>query len=141
MIREIGSGGGLIAGWEVANAVAARDHAAALAEARRLIDSGEEPLRIVGGLAWRARVMLQAKSMLEAGVRADEVYGTLPTWGWKKELLRGMRAYSLDELLAFPARLLAADRALKSRSLGKRAVLENLVDELTGGADGGSLNQ
>jgi DNA polymerase-3 subunit delta len=139
MVREIGSGGGLIAGWEVANAVAARDQSAALAESRRLIDSGEETLRILGGLAWRARIMLQAKAMLAAGINAEEVYSVLPTWGWKRELIKGMRDYTLDELLAFPALLLAADRSLKSRSLAERAVLEDLVCRLTaGGAPAGS---
>jgi DNA polymerase-3 subunit delta len=131
MIRKIGSGGGLIAGWEVANAVASRNRSAALTETRRLIDSGEEALRILGGLAWRARVMLQAKGMLDMGISANEVYSALPTWGWKKELVNGMRDYTLQELLAFPALLLQADRRLKSRSLGPRAVLEDLVDRMT----------
>ena len=131
-IRKIGSGGGLIAGWELANAVAARESARALVEARQLINSGKEALMIIGGLAWRARVMLQAKAMLEAGVRADEVYGALQTWGWKKELVKGMREYSLREILGFPALLLDADRFIKSRSLDPSAVLEDLVDKLTG---------
>jgi DNA polymerase III delta subunit len=138
MIREIGSGGGLIAGWELANAVAAREPARALVEARQLIDSGKEALMIIGGLAWRARIMLQAKTMLEAGVRPDEVYSALQTWGWKKELIKGMREYSLRELLAFPALLLDADRFIKSRSLDARAVLEDLVDKLTRRAAVGS---
>jgi hypothetical protein len=41
----------------------------------------------------------------------------------------------MAELLAFPAGLLEADRALKSRAIDPRAVLESLVDRLTGGAE------
>jgi len=61
VVREVASSGGLLSGWEVADAVLRRDRAGALAAARKLVDSGDEPIRVVGGLAWRARVMLQAR--------------------------------------------------------------------------------
>jgi DNA polymerase III delta subunit len=96
-----------VSGWEVANAVMARDREGALAAARYLVDAGDEPIRIVGGLAWRARMMLQSRTERDA-------------------------QYSLTELLKFPAALLRADRALKSRRISPRAVLEDLVDSLTG---------
>jgi len=109
-----------------------RDRAAALAAVARLVDGGDEPIRIVGGLAYRARMMLQAKALLERGVPAQQVVQTTRSWGYRDDLMRGLSRYSLAELLAFPALLLEADRSLKSRGLGARAVLENLVCRMTG---------
>ena len=58
------------------------------------------------------------------------------SWPYRDELLRGVRRYELGELLRFPALLYEADRSLKSRSIGGRAVLENLVDRMTRPAGG-----
>lgn len=110
MVREVASSGGMVSGWEIADAVMARDRARALAETRRLVEAGEEPIRIVGGLAWRARQALQNARRTGAG------------------------RYSLPELLRFPSVLLDADRTLKSRSINARAVLEHLVERLVSGA-------
>jgi DNA polymerase-3 subunit delta len=106
MVREVVSSGGMISGFEVANAVMDRDRGRALAEARRLVEAGEEPIRIVGGIAWSARKTLERARGASAG------------------------RYRVEELLAFPAALLEADRTLKSRSIDPRAVLESLVDRL-----------
>jgi DNA polymerase-3 subunit delta len=129
-LRELVSSGGLISGWEVADAVVARDRAAGLTAARRLVDGGDEPIRIVGGLAWRARLMLKAKALLEAGQDPGPVVRR--AWGFQDAMARGLHRYSLSELLQFPAKLARADRKLKSRSIDSRAVLEELVDDLTG---------
>jgi DNA polymerase-3 subunit delta len=128
VLREVGAGGGLLSGWEVANGVMMRDRAEALAAVGRLVESGDEPIRLVGGLAWRARVMLQARVMIEAGASMDAV---TKVGRCGPEAARALRRYSVAELRRFPALLLEADRSLKSRSLAPRAVLENLVDAMT----------
>lgn len=110
-LRAIVAGEGAMSGWELANAIADRDRAAALAAARRLVEAGEEPIRIVGGIAWQARRMM----------------------GYGRN-----RHYKRDELLAFPAHLLEADRALKSRQIPGATVLESLVDRLVGTGSGGA---
>ena len=46
--------------------------------------------------------------------------------------MRGLKAYSLDELLAFPNHLLRADRALKGGQLAPSVVLESLIDRMVG---------
>ena len=104
-LRETLAGEGALSGWELANAIFDRDRSRALEAARLLVDSGDEPLRVIGGLAWRARKALGS---------------------------RDRSRYSQDELLAFPSHLLTADRALKSRQIGPHAVLESLVDRLVG---------
>jgi len=104
-VRETVAGEGAMSGWALSDAIRTRDRTQALNAARKLVEAGEAPLRIVGGIAWQARKML-----------AD----------------RETRHYEIDELLAFPAHLLAADRALKSRQIAPGAVLESLVDRLIG---------
>jgi DNA polymerase-3 subunit delta len=130
VVRQVCASGGLFTGWEIADAVMRRDAAAAAAAVRQLIDRGEEPLKILGGLAWRARMLLRAAAMAAAGVPGGDI---------ERELRAGLARYSAAELLRFPSRLLAADRSLKSRGLDARAVLERLVDDLTApvaGAEG-----
>lgn len=130
-IREVGSATAVMSGWEVANAVTERDRNRALEEARRLSEQGEEAIKIIGGLAYRARVMIQAKALLEAGRDKQQVYRSLRTYYWQKELDVAMASYTLEELLAFPSILLRADKTLKSRAIDPGAVLESLVDDLT----------
>lgn len=113
--REVVSSGGLIDSWEVANALAARDSGRAIEAVRRLLNTGTVPYMLLGGLAWRARAMLQAAAAQQ-----------------------GPSAYSLKELLAFPARLHEADLALKSRGLDQRAVMETLVADLIHPTKGGA---
>jgi DNA polymerase-3 subunit delta len=134
LVREVAAGSGLLTGWEVANAILLRDRPAALRAARRLVSAGDMPLRIIGGLAYRARVMLQAKAMLAAGRNSREVVQTTRAWAYQEDLKRGLSRYSLAELRAFPALLLEADRTLKSRAIDPGAVLEALVDRMTTGA-------
>ena len=128
--RQVAFGGGTLSGWEVADAVLARNLRSALTAVRRLVGAGDEPIKIVGGLAWRARIMLQAKALLVGGMPGDKVVAASRAWGFRDKLLAGLQRYTLHELLGFPARLLEADRCLKSRSLDPRAVLESLVSDL-----------
>ncbi len=129
------AGAGLLSGWEMADAVLARDRAAALAALRRLVESGEEPLRLLGGISHRARSMLRAKALIEQEREPPQrAVASAGLWGKAASLLaRDLERYTLDELLGFPSRLLAADRAMKSRLLGDDVVLEAAVDGMIGG--------
>lgn len=131
-IRETVAGEGAMSGWEMSEAILARDRRGALSAARKLVEAGEAPIKIVGGIAWRARVMLSSKAMLDAGRSPRQVVQANRAWHFEKQLLRGLERYDMDELLAFPAHLLAADRALKSRQIAPSAVLESLVDKMVG---------
>lgn len=130
-VQEVCAGSGMMSGWELADAVLMRDPAAAAVAARRLVERGDEPIRILGGLASRARAMLQAKAMLQRGLRGREVIDGARAWAFREKLFDGLERYTLSELMRFPALLLQADRTLKSRSIDPRAVLESLAGELT----------
>jgi len=135
LIREVASGSGLLSGWEVANAITLKDAGAALGAARRLVESGEEPLRIIGGLAYRVRALLAAKAMTEAGAGFQEVVKATRSWPYKDDLRRGLGRYTREELVRFPSLLLDADRTLKSRGIPPGAVLEQLIRRMTATGD------
>jgi len=133
-VRELVAGSGLLSGWELADALTERDPVEAIAAARRLLDSGDEPIRILGGLASRARALLCAKAMTEAGASPKAVVDAARAWYFRDGLTKGLKRYTMQELLAMPARFLEADRIFKSRSLDKGAVLESVVLGLTASA-------
>jgi len=130
-LRELIAGSEILTGWELADAVTKRDAAEAIAAARRLLESGKEPIVILGGLASRARSLLRAKAMIESGAPLKTVIDGARAWYFRDALAKGLKRYTLAELLDMPARFLEADRCLKSRSLDKGAVLEALVLDLT----------
>ena len=130
-IRGLVAGTGLLSGWELADALTERNSTDAIAAARRLLDAGEEPIRILGGLASRARSLLRAKAMTEAGASPKSVVDGARAWYFREALARGLQRYTMDDLLAMPGRILETDRSFKSRSLDKGAVLEALVSRLT----------
>ena len=131
VVREIAAGSAALSGWEVAVAIGRRDRSAALAALRRLIRAGDEPLRLIGGVAFRARGMLQARAMMERGVGAAQAVRASRLWGDStSRVVAGLQRYSLQDLLAFPAYLLEADRTLKSRAIAPLAVLESMIDRM-----------
>ena len=128
-LGEVIRGSDLLSGWELADALADRDLPRALASVRRLAAAGEEPIRLVGGLAWRARQMLAARARVAAGM--PESRALQDAYGQQRETLRrSLGRYQLAELLSFPHALSRADRSLKSRSLSGATVLENLMQTL-----------
>jgi DNA polymerase III subunit delta len=133
VVLEVAAGSGLVSGWAAAEALTRRDRPAALVALRRNLDAGEAPLRILGSLSFRARVLLQAKALSEARRPLNEIFSLVRAWGrTKDDLAHGLPRYRPDEVLGFPAKLLAADRALKSSALGPEATLESLADRLLG---------
>jgi DNA polymerase-3 subunit delta len=130
-VRDLIAGSEILTGWELADALTARDPAEATAAARRLLDSGDEPIRILGGLASRARSLLRAKALTEAGAPLRSVIDETRAWYFKDALVKGLSRYTMAELLDMPGRFLEADRSFKSRALDKGAVLETLVSGLT----------
>ncbi len=133
MVRQVASGGAALSGWELSNAIEARDRGAALEAARRLLggaQEAEEPLRVLGGLAYRARMLLRVRALVAAGSRPVEASAAVRGFPDERLAAAAMR-YDLGELLALPARLLEADRALKVGSLPPLAVFVRLVEQVT----------
>ena len=61
-VERFVEGHGARSGFELADAVADRDPAAAITLLRGMLESGEEPLRLLGALAYRIRQLQQARA-------------------------------------------------------------------------------
>ncbi|VAW37854.1 hypothetical protein MNBD_DELTA02-748 [hydrothermal vent metagenome] len=115
--------------FDLADAMSARKLGAALALLKAL--SGEEPLMVIGALAWHFRQLLRVKSLSGQGGQGLDPYklsGRLRVSAAKvRRYLAGCRNYSEAELLAVIKRLGAADTAIKTGQLPGDMVLLRLV--------------
>lgn len=119
--------------WDLANLLASREPAKALEFLDRLLREGEEPLPMLGAMAWMYRKLIEASEVkgVTNGWQAARALGMRPD---QAELaLQGARKISKVRLLAGLGALQRADDRLKRGGKDARAVLEFLVTELTRG--------
>jgi len=116
--------------FELADLLAEGRRAEALRLVRRLLEAGEQPVGVVGMLAWLYRQLLQARAF-PPGTPVGKAAQTLRPRSRVEALLRQARRFHPEELRAGFAALLEADVALKSSVPDAAAVLETLVLRLT----------
>jgi DNA polymerase-3 subunit delta len=117
--------------WELADLLAARKSAKALEFLDRLLRDGEEPLPMVGAMAWMYRKLIEASELkgVTNGWQASRVLAMNPQ---QAELaLQASRKIPKAQLLAGLRALQKADDRLKGGAEDPRAVMEFLVTELT----------
>src|ERR1700676_3835001 len=117
--------------WALADLLAARKSAQALEFLDRLLRHGEEPLPMVGAMAWMYRKLIEASEMkgVTNGWQASRVLGMSPQ---QAELaLQASHKIPKTQLLAGLRALQKADDRLKGGAEDVRAVMEFLVMELT----------
>ena len=120
--------------WELADLLAARKSARALEFLDRLLRDGEQPLSMVGAMAWMYRKLIEASEVKGAtnGWQAARALGMRPE---QAELaLQASRKIPKAQLLAGLRALQKADDRLKGGAEDERAVMEFLVAELTSAA-------
>jgi len=114
--------------WELADLLAGRRPKPALEFLDRLLRDGEEPLQILGALAWMYRKLIEASEVTNSW-QAARVLQMPPQ---RAELaVRNARQVSKPRLLAGLRSLQRADDRLKSGEKDSRAVMEFLITELT----------
>jgi DNA polymerase-3 subunit delta len=117
--------------WELADLLAARKSRKALEFLDRLLRDGEEPLSMVGAMAWMYRKLIEASEIkgVTNGWQAARALGMRPE---QAELaLQNARRISKPRLLGGLGALQNADDRLKGGAEDARAVMEFLVTELT----------
>jgi len=117
--------------WELADLLAARKSARALEFLDRLLRDGEEPLGMVGAMAWMYRKLIEATEVTGAtnGWQAARALGMRPE---QAELaLQASRKIPKAQLLDGLCALQKADDRLKGGADDPRAVMEFLVTELS----------
>jgi len=118
--------------WELADMLASRQPKKALKFLDRLIRDGEEPLPMLGAMAWMYRKLIEASEVKGAvnGWQAARALGMRPE---QADLaLQNARKIGKERLLGGLGALQKADDRLKRGGEDARAVMEFLVTELTG---------
>jgi DNA polymerase-3 subunit delta len=117
--------------WEMADMLAARQPERALDFLGRLLRDGEEPLQMLGAMAWMYRKLVEA-SELQGVVNGWQAARALQMRPAQAELaVQNARKISKPRLLAGLRALQRADDRLKRGGEDARAVMEFLITELT----------
>src|SRR5712671_5895264 len=119
--------------WELADLLASRQPKKALEFLDRLLRDGEEPLSMLGAMAWMYRKLIEASEVkgVTNGWQAARALGMRPE---QAELaLQNARKISKPRLLAGLHALRNADDRLKGGGAEPRTVMEFLVTQLTSG--------
>ncbi len=118
--------------WELADLLALRQSKKALEFLDRLLRDGEEPLQMLGAMAWMYRKLIEASEVkgVTNGWQAARALGMRPE---QAELaLQNARKISKPRLLSGLHALRNADDRLKGGGAEPRTVMEFLVAQLTG---------
>jgi DNA polymerase-3 subunit delta len=113
--------------WELAEVFASRETSRAMTFLESLLREGEQPVQIVGAMAWMCRKLLEAQD-LPAQTSKFQAAGRLQMRPPMAELaLRESRRIPKAQLLEGLAALYEADSRLKSSAPNPRAILEFLM--------------
>lgn len=117
--------------WQLADMLVSRKRDAALTFLDNLLREGEEPVGIVGALAWTYRKLIEARELPAhtAGFQAARHLGMRPDAA--ENAVRQSHRVAKAELLAGLTALAEADSQFKSRNPDPRATMEFLVARLT----------
>jgi len=117
--------------WQLADMLADRKRDAALAFLDNLLREGEQPIGIVGALAWLYRKLIEARGLPAhaRGPQAARQLGMRPDAA--ENAVRQAYRIPKKELLAGLVALAEADSQLKSSNPDPRAFMEFLVARLT----------
>jgi DNA polymerase III subunit delta len=117
--------------WELADMLATRQSKRALEFLDRILREGEQPLQILGALAWSYRKLMEASELrgVNNGYQAARSLAMNPL---QAELaIQSARKISKPRLLAGLKALQKADDRLKGGADSPRTILEFLLAELT----------
>lgn len=117
--------------WQLADMLADRRRDATLVFLDNLLREGEEPIAIVGAMAWLYRKLIEARALPATmnGYQAARQLAMRPEAA--ATAVRQAHRIPKNELLAGLAALAEADSALKSSNPNPRATMEFLAAQLT----------
>jgi DNA polymerase III subunit delta len=120
--------------WQLADMLATRRRADAFAFLENLLREGEEPIGLVGVLAWMYRKLIEARD-LPAGMNGFQASRPLQMRPEAAEAaVRNAHRISKKDLVAGLLALAEADSQLKSSNRDPRALMEFLIARLTSSA-------
>jgi DNA polymerase-3 subunit delta len=121
--------------FDLAAALGTKNREKAFLILSRLLQEGEQPVGLLGSIAWNFRRLLQAKAMESVGTGPDEIMKKLRPpviFHQVAQFKSQMKSYGIEELRETFAVMLQADKALKSSGLSGKLVLERMIFRLCG---------
>ena len=117
--------------WQLADMLATRRRDAALEFLDNLLREGEEPIGLVGVLAWMYRKLIEARDLpaRSSGFQAARTLGMRPDAA--EAAVRNAHRISKQDLTNGLIALAEADNQLKSSNPNPRALMEFLIARLT----------
>jgi DNA polymerase-3 subunit delta len=117
--------------WQLADMLATGRRDSALAFLDNLLREGEEPIGLVGGIAWMYRKLMEARDLPAgtSGFQAARALGMNPVAA--ETAVRQAHRIPKKDLLAGLVALAEADSQLKSSNPNPRALMEFLIVQLT----------
>jgi DNA polymerase III subunit delta len=124
--------------WQLADMLATRRRDAALEFLDNLLREGEEPIGLVGVLAWMYRKLVEARDLPAhtSGFQAARTLGMRPDAA--EAAIRNAHRIPKQDLIAGLIALADADNQLKSSNPNPRALMEFLIARLTSTASSSS---
>lgn len=118
--------------WDLCDRAFARDLPGSVRSLATLLQSGEDALPILGGIASRLRDLVRVRSLPDRMPPGELARAAGLRFEWQARRYReSARRFSMDELVDIHERVVEADRALKSGATGD-VVLPVLVMAITG---------
>lgn len=118
--------------WDLCDKAFARDLPGSMRSLRTLLEARDDPLMILGGIASRLRDLLRVRELPERIPLADVAREAGLRFEWQARRYREQaKRFSMDELVELHARVVEADRALKSGATDD-VVLPLLVTAIAG---------
>jgi DNA polymerase-3 subunit delta len=119
--------------FDLAAALGQKNREKAFLILSRLVQEGEQPVGLLGGIAWNFRRLMHAKAMEAAGVGYEDIKRKLRVIFHQSASFREqMQSFSMEELRTAFEIFLSADKALKSSTINSRLVLERMILRLCG---------
>jgi DNA polymerase III subunit delta len=120
--------------WQLADMLATRRRDAALEFLDNLLREGEQPIGLVGVLAWMYRKLIEARDLPvgTSGFQAARTLGMRPDAA--EAAVRNAHRISKQDLINGLIALAEADNQLKSSNPNPRALMEFLIARLTSSA-------
>ena len=116
--------------WDLCDRAFARDLPGAMRSLRTLMESRDDPLMILGGIASRLRDLLRVRALPDRMPPAELARAAGLRFDWQARRYRDQaRHFSLEELVQIHAEVVEADRALKSGA-GEDVVLPVLIGRI-----------
>lgn len=118
--------------WDLCDKAFGKDLPGSMRSLRTLLEARDDPLMILGGIASRLRDLLRVKAVPERVPLADVARSAGLRFEWQARRYREQaRRFTMDELVGIHARIVEADRALKSGA-SDDVVLPLLVTTIAG---------